>query len=656
MSRTYDLIKEVSKNLDLANSIRIPDLVLILKEANDKYYNTDEPIFDDSVYDELLEILKKRSPKNHFLKKVGAPNKNKVELPFPMASLDKIKPDLNIDVYNRWVSKYKGPYYISDKLDGVSALIYVKGGAISMFTRGDGLHGQDISYLVPKIILSNTNTNSSVIRTLNSISANPDDAISIRGELIMSKHNFDVVNKNNEYKNARNTVSGLVNSKHYSEQLASLTEFIAYSVVFPVMKYSDQIKLIKKTKINIVNHSAQKDIDIPNLEDYFKARRALSQYEIDGIVVMDNSSIHTPPSSKSVQNPDYGFAFKMKLDEQSAITTVVSVEWECSKHGYVKPRVKLCPIELVGVTITFATAFNAKYVKDNKLGPGAVIEIARSGDVIPDIQRVITPSKASFPKFGYTWNESGVDIIADPSDPKCGRIISIKKITSFFQTIKVKNLSEGIITKLYDSGYDSIIKVLSVKNKSDLYDINGLGERIVDKIYQTINRCMDVVTIDKLMAGSTIFGRGLGAKKFKLIFTKYNFDDIMGLKSKPTIDMIVAVNGFDTLTAQQFISGLPKFKEFYKKLTKIYSLDHLQKTKSVPKSSIFKDKKIVLTGTRDDQVEDFIENSGGTITSSVSKNTSLVIYTDTNTTKFTKAISLNVPTIELDAFKKKYIT
>ena len=132
-------------------------------------------------------------------------------------------------------------------------------------------------------------------------------------------------------------------------------------------------------------------------------------------------------------NPDYAFAFKKNIDPKH--TTVKQVIWTISKHGYLKPRVELEPVQIGGTTIQYATAFNAKYVKDNNIGPGTVVAIVRSGDVIPYIVNIVKSTEAEMPKgIDYEWNDTNVDIIVegDTQEQK------IKQITHFFQKLGTK--------------------------------------------------------------------------------------------------------------------------------------------------------------------------------------------------------------------------
>ena len=136
-------IEEFIKSpVELVNKISNKKLTEFIMLFADNYYNNTNPNIDisDEVFDKLVEILKIRDPKSKYFTSIGAPIINdKVKLPFPMFSLNKVKPD-NID---KWVVNHKGPYSLSDKLDGMSAMLYNG----HLYKRGQGLDGQDIGYL-----------------------------------------------------------------------------------------------------------------------------------------------------------------------------------------------------------------------------------------------------------------------------------------------------------------------------------------------------------------------------------------------------------------------------------------------------------------------------------------------------------------------------
>ena len=150
----------------------------------------------------------------------------------------------------------------------------------------------------------------------------------------------------------------------------------------------------------------------------------------------------------------------MLLDDQTAEAKVLDVIWTPSKDGFLKPRVRIEPVDLGGVTITYATGFNASFIEKNKINVGAVVEIVRSGDVIPHINNVVRPAiSPHFPDVSYVWNETHVDIMLASKEDNT--TVLHKTITGFFTD--VDGLGPGNIKKIINAGYDySVPKIISM--------------------------------------------------------------------------------------------------------------------------------------------------------------------------------------------------
>lgn len=647
MRLTKTILKEITTEpTKFASYESIDDIVSILTKLSEAYHSTDKPLVSDTVYDILFDKLKERDPSNPFLKKVGAPviSKDKVELPFPMGSLNKIKPDEG-DL-EKWLEKYKGPYVISDKLDGISAQIYhdPKSG-LKMYTRGEGDEegnfGMDISHLLTYI-------NAGDIKNL-------PKGNSIRGELIIKRNTFKTLDS--KYKNIRNAVGGIVNKKHNLDTtIANKIDFVSYAIIYPELKQEEQMAQLKKWNINVVEYKIEKKLTQKYLEDYLKDRRKSSPFDVDGIVCIDSSKIHKLKGG----NPDYGFAFKMILDDQFAVTKITNVIWQPTMDSYLKPIVEIEPKDLVGTTVSKATAYNAKYVKDNKIGIGAEIRIIRSGDVIPKIMEVIKPAKEiSMPDIPYVWNDSGVDILIDYTKKVPKEIIDqvqIELILYFFKGIGVKYLSEGIITKLYKEGYKSISAIIGA-DENEVSEIKGLGDKIVTKIYKEIYKALDTVELYQFMAASHL-DRGLGERKIKEILKIYPNIINEDYKRDELVEKLKEVNGFSDIMSEKFADNIKEFKKFFAEIDEVYDISRLLKVKKVKKQGIlFDGKTIVFTGVRDKDLEDFITANGGKVSSSVSKNTSILIHADNadkSKSKFKKALDLKVELISISKFKEKY--
>ena len=203
-------------------------------------------------------------------------------------------------------------------------------------------------------------------------------------------------------------------------------------------------------------------------------------YEIDGIIVA-NDEIY----QRTNKNPDHAFAFKMIISDQVAETHVTDVIWTASKDGYLKPRVRVSPVSIGGVKIEYATGFNGQFIEKNKIGIGSIIQLVRSGDVIPYIHAVTTPAeKAKMPEVDYVWTDTNVDIVLANKDQD--PVVLEKQITVFFTTLEVEGLSSGNVRRLIHAGYNSIPKIIHM-SESDLLQIEGFQQKMAKKLFENIS-------------------------------------------------------------------------------------------------------------------------------------------------------------------------
>jgi NAD-dependent DNA ligase len=462
--------------------------------------------------------------------------------------------------------------------------------------------------------------------------------------------------------NPRNLVSGQVNTKKLNKSILSDIDFIAYEIIHPWTDFKTQYKTLEELDFDVPNYQIVKHIDMDILSTYLKNHKKKSEYEIDGIIISD-TNLHKRYTSG---NPEYSFAFKELLEDQIAEVKVLDVEWNVSKDGYIKPKLILEPVKLSGVTIKNVTAFNAKFIKDNKLGPGSIIKLTRSGDVIPHIVGIVKSTKAKFPSGDWIWNVSGVDIIMQKKNYQQ----RIKEITFFLKNLDVKHIDEKIVEKLYNLGYTNINKYFSF-DKKHLMNTEGFKETMINKIDTEITNALDNMSLLKLMTASNIFGHGIGEKKLKKILDLY--PDIILKKyligPKEFYNLIINIYGFDTITTDQFIKNMKKFCNFFFELPKKYRNKVLIETivfnkfsKVIKKKTISPctDKQFVFSDFRNKQWEQYIETNGGKITSTVSKNTDYLVTTleqikSASNSKVIKANKLGISIIDKDTFASKFI-
>lgn len=629
-----------TKGFAYLESLTEKQLADMVKVANDYYYNTKTSLLTDNEYDIVKEYLERKYPKNAVLEAIGAPIiKNKVKLPYEMASMDKIKPDTNAVV--GWMKKYKGPYVISCKLDGVSGLYTTEGESPKLYTRGDGTVGQDVSHLLKVLDLPK------------------ESGIVVRGEFIIPKKVFDEKYKN-DFANPRNLVSGIVNAKTIDNKSKDL-HFVTYEVIRPVLKPSDQMAKLVELKHEVVRNKTIPEISNDTLSSILVEWRGNYEYEIDGIIVSDDN-IYPRQSG----NPDHAFAFKMVLSEQMAEAKVVDVIWSASKDGYLKPRVRIEPIKLGGVTIEYATGFNGKFIEDNKIGVGALIQIIRSGDVIPHIKSVTMPAEQpKMPLVPYKWTSTRVDIILE----NVGDDITVreKNITAFFVELEVDGLSSGNVKRIMTAGFDTIAKILKM-TKTDFKTVEGFKEKMIEKVFNGIHEKVGKATLLDIMVASNLLGRGLGQRKLKPILEKYPDILIREETDETKIKMLKEIEGIGPENAKSFVSNIPAFMAFLKEcelegklnMTNVSSAHETIRAEEQPKidtSNPLFGKKIVMTKVRDKEIIEHLAKVGATLEDNIKKDTFvLIVKTHDDVSNKTKyATEHNIPIMIPSEFREKYI-
>ena len=670
-----------------------------LEKLDNAYYNNTSTLSDEK-YDNLIKIYESRFGKREV---VGCkPEQGGVMLPIAMMSLDKIMTQKELESF---MLKNPGPYMILDKINGNSSLIDDTQKNRSLYNRGDGTEGSDLSHLFPYLQLP-----TSLNKVYNS-------GCYIKGELVIDKKDYEPYA--HEYKTNLSMINGLLNSLSPDPEKLKLLKFIAYDLI-ECNKESNMEHTLQKLKeygftIPFYVKIEQEKLNIEMLSTIFKKRKEEASYDVDGLVIVANRNV--PYEERLIRkNPKYMIAFKEYGETATAI--VESIEWEASKNRLLKPVVKIVPVTINSFTIKSLTAFNAGWIRDNNVGLGT--ELIVTHNTIPHILSVANstvaflPPEDLYPIGSWKWNETNVDIILLEENDE----VKIAKIYEFFKQIDAKYCGEVTLAKLYSAGFNSVKKLLEAKKEDFMRNkIEGLGEGTYDRMMKSIEKALTTVSLPQIMSASCVFGIGFGVRKLNLITDSY--PDI--LFRNLTLEEIISIKGFAEKTAERFITGLPKFREFLKDIPLLSSRflvspqlekevilpqenskklesrieeskkedkeispvaltpeDFLHsnlktvetKNKSEPnikivvlpsainsKQSEIKGKTVVFTGFRDKTLEAKIKDLGGKVTTSVSKNTSCVItggVKGTGSSKETKALENNIPIYSLKEFKTMY--
>ena len=633
----------------------IDQLILLDEYLRDKYHNEGIQVIPDTKYDLIKESLKIRNP--DWQEPIGAKiqeGDNRVKLPFWLGSMDKIKQEEDTKIKN-WITKNKiideisDKYIVSSKLDGVSCLAVFDNEKIKLYTRGDGTIGSDISHL------------KKYIKTIpNELTV---EKLAVRGELIIPEKVFQK-KYSKLYQNPRNMIAGLIGSKTSREGLSDI-HFVVYEIVGESKMPSPQtqLEILKENKFEVVNHTFTNEIDSNILTNFLIKMKKDSQYELDGIIVQTNIE-YTRNKDK---NPKYAFAFKIQGD--SIETSVINVEWNVSQWGALKPIVNIKPVKISGVTISKATGYNGRFIVDNNIGPGAIVTIIRSGDVIPKIINVVKISdsgKPDLPNIPYKWTDTHVDLIVSEEDKEDNQEISnkmcVKRITRFFEKLNIKEIGQSRVQKLFDNGIDTLIKIIS-SSKEEL--INGLeSEKLGEKIYENIKTALTNIKPSDLLGATGVFGEGIGQRKLEVLFE--TIPDILSIKtSKSELkELIMKAPGFSDISADLIIDNLKygiSFMESIKPFI-INNISYKQKKNIVLDSTIEQtlSKKIfVVSGFRDNgELKLEIEKRGGQLIDTWKANASGVIVgkkaLGQETGKVKKALDKGIKVYTVDEFRAEF--
>lgn len=599
------------------------------------YYESDNPLISDEEYDSLVSLYEKKF--NEKYTNIGI--QRDCKLPVYTGSLDKIKTEKELNLF---LSKYKGPFTITDKVDGISAIYEPM--KQKLYTRGDGVKGSDISHLLPYLKLPK-----STLKV-------------IRGEFVIHKATFEK-KYYPEHKNPRNLVSGAVSRKTPDKNILSDLMFYPYYTYEKTSSTNQLLRLKKENFNNLWNTCVSKEtLTVEKCTELFYEREKLAPYEIDGLVITAEDECTFPFNETPVLNSNPKNSLAFKVQGKSMKTKVINVEWNISRYGVYKPIIIVEPVKIEGATISKVSGHNARYIKDNGIGIDSEIEIIRSGSVIPKVISVLVKKEPLLPTGNVKWNENEVEMCIDEDNEEENKDqqeeLQLRKLTDFFKGIKVKGLSGKTIEKMYKNGMKTVFDILTC-TEEDLLQLPKVQIKSAQNIRNSIDVAINEISMEKLMAASNIFGIGFGERKCKLILD--NIPDLLEKEytKQELEEKLEEIKGIDKMS-DLFIDNFPKFKKFLddhpmflnKKNIDVEDVVELEEETKDNKKDL-KDYVVVFTEVRDKEVEKEIKNRGGKIDESVTKKTThLVVLTKENeTTKMKKAKQYEIEMYEMDEFK-----
>lgn len=630
-------------------------------KANSAYNNHKPALMSDAKFDALERQIRAADPDWKELKKTGAPvidKKTEIPLVFFMPSLLKFYPDK----VEKQVAKLKGAEdAILDKLDGSAMQIeYMNGKPVKAVTRGNGIIGGNVSFLLPHMKLpKRINEKTHVVFRCEAV---------MKSKTFASKYAADA-------ENARALVNGAFNRQKPSPALKDI-DIVVLGV------YDSQIKqglqYAKSMGFDTVRHSSAV-VTPALLEKLLTSRRKSSEYDMDGLVVVQSSRLF---AYDTADKPKWTWAYKENESVDDAVKTKVKrIIWQDSRNSTLIPKIEIEPVKLGGTTVTFATCHNAQWMLDRKIGPGAVVAIVRSGDVIPKIVAVTKPGKIQLPDVEHEM--VGVHFKAIHRS----KLAEVKTIQKFFVQLGIEHIAAKTIDKLYDNGFKTVHDYLAAwannKPAKRLVETRGFKEGIsatfghlqfidagmgligASKLIVEMNDALSTGALVKdLMVASNCFGTGIGIRKLTMLEKHYGPEALKGLlnfKGRGLADWLAEAPGWSDKTAQVIIEGLSAFKVWlrgYLKYATVRKADPEKKIKHVLKAKRAAghvDHKVTFTGYRDATEEHLVESLGYEVVP-FSKKTTILIYKEggKSSGKIDKARDSGIRTMTFTAFKGEF--
>lgn len=629
-----------------------------IQELEDKirYYNENyrkgNSLISDADYDELLEELKEKDPGNELftvgviesLREFSGSSDRMEKLPIPMYSLEKYKDvaELKKFIQNNWQLNDDDMIIITPKYDGIS--LCVKETSHNVWTRGDGSEGQKSDNHFRMI----QNGGEAPVRYS-------------FGEAIFPTASF--LKNKGEYKSARNCVAGLFNSPDTSSML-QWVRYIRYGSSSEDIDKSAQLDRMSKTAKNVTNYWKTVAANFKNsdlvlrkqLEDLF---RQVTEYKCDGLVIeIDRADKRQKLGRLPNGNPRYAVAYKDPEWSERSETITKSIEWNISKDGKAKPVLVIEPVDLCGATVQRASGYNAKYICDNHICEGAVIIIARSGDVIPKHLQTLNYSFEKFkdmmddmmicPSCGepLKWDVTQIELVC--ANEECPQR-KISELVYFFDTIGMEEFREPTIKKIYEAGYKTPQEILCIKYRAKLAEIEGIGESLANTIISQFEKLMENgLPLARLMTAYNVFGGVLGEKTCQMIFDNLSKEDLVRIGDFLYVEVshLTAINGVGEITAEAFNKGTRNYSTL---LADPIPIKYIAQEKIKAAENQLS---VCFSGFRNSDWESALISKGHKVASGISKKTTHLVVKDKNSSssKTTKAKELGVPVLDESDF------
>lgn len=652
---------------------RIIELRELIDKFNYEYYQLNNSSISDYEFDQLLKELISLEKKHPELVTQDSPTQRvggtvsssfkKVAHDRQMLSLGNLFSEQDIYDFDNKIKKAVDSYsYTAElKIDGLSVSIKYKNGFIEQAaTRGNGIIGEDITENV---------------KTIRSIPLRIDykKDLEVRGEIFMSKASFEKLNhqrKENgeeEFKNPRNAAAGSVRQldpKVVSKR--NLDAFLYYVFAEEEFKtHFESLMFIKKLgfKVNDKIKYCKNAKEVVDYVNNVEISRHELPYEIDGVVFKVNEFKLYDKIGYTAKYPKWAIAYKFPAEEVE--TVLENIRFQIGRTGVVKPVADLDPVMISGSLVSRATLHNEDFCKDRDIRINDHVIVRKAGEIIPEVLRVVkekrTGDEIPFEmvkncpkcKSKLVRKEGEADYYCLNPDCEAKHLEGLIHFASR-DAYNIEGLGESILTELYNEGY--VVEISDIFKLQyyykELIKKEGFGTKSISNLIDAIEKSKSN-NLDKLLFGLGI--RHVGNKTSKVLAEQVNSIDefkeitLEKLTNIRDVGKIIAKSVYDYFHDEQKLELIEKLKE--------EGLNTNYNSAKKTENFFFTNKTVVLTGTLSSfsrsEAKEIIENLGGNVSSSVSKNTDYILLGENPGSKYQKGLDLGVEMLSEEDFKEK---
>jgi DNA ligase (NAD+) len=640
-----------------------------------RYYVLDDPEISDAEYDELLNELRAIEAEHPELLTPDSPTQRVGGKPLdkfqpvkhlqPMLSLANAR---NADELRAWearVRKLSGrddiEYVTEPKIDGLAiSLVYENGAFVRGATRGDGEIGEDVTQN---------------LKTIKSIPLRINDAprlLEVRGEIYLPLEAFAKLNEQRAaageptFANPRNSAAGSIRQLDPALAAQRPLQMWSYSVgavdgiVFE--RQYDTLQWLRERgfRVNpdVAVHSGTEDVIAACLE--WEQRREQLDYDIDGVVVKVNEL--ALQRSLGVVGREPRGAIAWKFPPTTATTRLNKIAWNVGRTGHMVPFAMLEPVQVSGVTVKLATLHNEEDLRKKDLRDGDEVIVLRAGDVIPQVLAP-TPKAQRNPKRAEPASppaecpacgtqtikpENGVWTIC-PNRAGCpGQVL--QHVKHFVGAMDIDGLGEQNVIRFLQEGL--------IEDVADLYDLTVERLTQLDRFGETSasNLVRNIAASTEQPFFRVLYGlgiAGIGWVNARALAERFRSMDAL---MSASVDEITDTPGIGSVLAAQIVETLEddRTRELIARLRERGLRMELSAEEAVPVSGPLVGRTFVITGTLPnlsrEEATRRIEEAGGKVTGSVSKNTSYLLTGADPGSKLAKAEKLGTEIIDEEAF------